>query len=47
MAERLYEELASALKPRALVKTGVFGAMMEVCSINDSPVTIIIDSENR
>lgn len=48
MAERLYEELASALRAEGFtVKTGVFGAMMEVCSINDYPVTIIIDSENR
>jgi D-Tyr-tRNAtyr deacylase len=48
MAERLYEELASALRAEGFtVKTGVFGAMMEVCSINDGPVTIIIDSENR
>lgn len=29
------------------VKTGVFGAMMEVALINDGPVTILIDSKNR
>ena len=29
------------------VKTGVFGADMEVCLINDGPVTIIIDSKNK
>jgi D-tyrosyl-tRNA(Tyr) deacylase len=29
------------------VKTGVFGADMEVRLINDGPVTIIIDSKNR
>lgn len=28
-------------------KTGVFGADMKVALINDGPVTIIIDSENR
>jgi D-tyrosyl-tRNA(Tyr) deacylase len=29
------------------VKTGVFGAMMEVEIINDGPVTIIIDTKNK
>jgi D-aminoacyl-tRNA deacylase len=29
------------------VKTGEFGAMMEVELVNDGPVTIIIDSKNR
>jgi D-tyrosyl-tRNA(Tyr) deacylase len=29
------------------VKTGVFGAMMEVSLVNDGPVTIFIDSRNR
>lgn len=29
------------------IKTGEFGAMMEVELINDGPVTIIIDSKNR
>ena len=29
------------------VKTGEFGAMMEIGLINDGPVTIIIDSKNR
>lgn len=29
------------------VKTGVFGAMMEVRLVNDGPVTILIDSKNK
>lgn len=29
------------------VKTGEFGAMMEIGLVNDGPVTIIIDSKNR
>ncbi len=29
------------------IKTGVFGADMQVSLINDGPVTIIIDSKNR
>jgi D-tyrosyl-tRNA(Tyr) deacylase len=29
------------------VKTGIFGAMMEVEIINDGPVTIIIDTKNK
>jgi len=28
------------------VETGVFGAMMDVASVNDGPVTIILDTEN-
>ena len=45
----LYDKFISVLndyleKP---VKTGEFGAMMDVALINDGPVTIIIDSKNR
>jgi len=29
------------------IKTGIFGAMMDVALINDGPVTIIIDSKNK
>lgn len=29
------------------VKTGIFGAMMEVKIINDGPVTILIESKIR
>ncbi|MBL4756022.1 MAG: D-tyrosyl-tRNA(Tyr) deacylase [Flavobacteriales bacterium] len=45
----LYEKFISQIesdlgKP---VKTGEFGAMMDVKLINDGPVTIVIDSRNR
>jgi D-aminoacyl-tRNA deacylase len=29
------------------VKTGIFGAMMQVSLVNDGPVTIIIDTKNK
>ena len=42
----LYETVISELKRRGFsVKTGVFGADMQVSSVNDGPVTILIDSD--
>ena len=47
-AERLYELLVSELRAQGLVvETGRFGAMMDVEMVNNGPVTIIIDSEDR
>jgi D-aminoacyl-tRNA deacylase len=46
-AEPLYEQFVGGLRQRLgteKVKTGVFGAMMEVTIVNDGPVTIIIES---
>lgn len=45
----LYEDFVSQIKKRTglKVKTGEFGALMEVNICNDGPVTIIIDSKNR
>ena len=44
-AQRLYEDLTEALKARGLaVKTGVFGADMQISLVNDGPVTILLDS---
>jgi D-aminoacyl-tRNA deacylase len=45
----LYEQFTAHLsltlgKP---VKTGVFGANMQVSLINDGPVTILIDTKNK
>jgi D-tyrosyl-tRNA(Tyr) deacylase len=41
----LYEQFIAELKKEALpVKTGKFGANMQVSLINDGPVTLIIDS---
>ncbi len=47
-AKRLYEffvDQARALVP--IVETGVFQAMMDVESVNDGPVTILIDSKKQ
>jgi D-aminoacyl-tRNA deacylase len=44
VAEPLVEELCRALRRRgAHVETGVFGAHMDVESVNDGPVTVILD----
>lgn len=45
----LYELFVSRLKEgiSGNVKTGEFGAMMQIELVNDGPVTIIIDSKNR
>ena len=42
-AEKIYEEFIKKMKESSLVvKTGKFGAMMEVSLCNDGPVTIIL-----
>ena len=47
-AKQLYEALVSAFQKQGVkVSTGIFGAHMEVESINDGPVTIWMDSRNR
>lgn len=48
-AEPLYEEFCAALEQETgkPVGRGKFGADMKVALINDGPVTIIIDSQNR
>lgn len=44
-AESLYEEYVARLRTAGLqVATGVFGAMMRVESVNEGPVTILLDS---
>jgi D-tyrosyl-tRNA(Tyr) deacylase len=44
-AEPLYERVCEALRALGIeVKTGVFGARMEVELANDGPVTIILDT---
>lgn len=42
IAVPLYEEFVNLLKAEYTVKTGVFGANMQIASINDGPVTIVI-----
>ena len=47
-AEALYEYCIDTLKKLGVtVKTGRFGAMMDVRLINDGPVTILLDSERK
>lgn len=43
--KRLTEQLSTALG--RTVETGVFGAHMEVSLLNDGPVTIWLDSQNK
>ena len=43
----LYEGFVDLCRQSVPVKTGVFGADMQVALMNDGPVTIIIDSKNR
>ncbi len=44
-AERLFDSFVQKIEERGLeVKKGVFGALMEVCLINDGPVTFILSS---
>lgn len=42
-AIKLYEEFNKKLSDKITTKTGIFGAEMQVESINDGPVTIIIE----
>ena len=46
VATPLYEAFVAALRERApgAVETGEFGAAMEVDSVNDGPVTLVIDA---
>ena len=45
-AEFLYNHFINYIKEQNInVKTGIFGAMMEVDFINDGPVTFILDSD--
>lgn len=43
--EQFVADLSLALGK--IVKTGVFGADMQIALVNDGPVTIIIDSKNK
>jgi D-aminoacyl-tRNA deacylase len=45
LAEPLVDAFCQALRSiGAYVETGVFGAMMQVISVNDGPVTLLLDS---
>jgi len=45
----MYEKFVQALEKefQKKIQTGIFGADMKVSLINDGPVTILIDSQNR
>ncbi len=44
-AERLFDSFVQKIEERGIeVKKGVFGALMDVCLINDGPVTFILSS---
>ena len=48
MAERLYDKTAQLIAEKGLkVAKGVFGANMQASSVNDGPVTFILDSSPR
>jgi D-tyrosyl-tRNA(Tyr) deacylase len=48
IAERLYDKTAQLVAEKGLkVDKGVFGANMQVSSVNDGPVTFILDSLAR
>lgn len=47
-AVKYYEKMIKALKDEGhTVETGEFGADMQVSLVNDGPVTIILDSDDR
>jgi D-tyrosyl-tRNA(Tyr) deacylase len=46
--DRLYRVVADRLRASGLrVETGVFAAHMEVALVNDGPVTMVLDTEER
>jgi D-tyrosyl-tRNA(Tyr) deacylase len=48
MAEQLYDKVARLIAEKGLkVAKGVFGANMQVASVNDGPVTFVLDSLAR
>ena len=47
LAYELFENFKTELSKQIIVKSGVFGADMEVDIVNDGPVTIIIDSTDK
>ena len=45
LAESIFDSFVQKMKDRGLeVEKGVFGALMDVCMINDGPVTFILSS---
>ena len=46
IAKKLYEDFCEILSQTVPVKTGVFGAMMDVALINDGPVTFVLEKSS-
>ncbi|MGB3256382.1 MAG: D-aminoacyl-tRNA deacylase [Ornithinimicrobium sp.] len=47
IAEPLVDAVAQALRDRGIsVATGIFGAQMDVCLVNDGPFTLIVDTSS-
>lgn len=42
-ANKLYDEVINEFSKQIITKSGVFGANMQITSINDGPVTIILE----
>ncbi len=47
IAEALYEKALVRIKEITPVQSGVFGASMKIYSVNDGPVTILLDSRRK
>ena len=47
LASQLYDDFNRLLAQEVPVKTGVFGADMQIELVNDGPVTIILDTQNK
>ncbi len=48
LAEKLYQQFVDYIHQKGVsVKTGRFQAKMDVCLINDGPVTLVIDSNRN
>ena len=46
MAKQLYERTIDAIKDKGVpVETGVFAAHMDIDSVNDGPVTLVLESQ--
>ena len=46
MAKKLYERTIAAIKEKGVsVETGVFAAHMDIDSVNDGPVTLVLESQ--
>lgn len=45
VAKNLYQQFNACMSKEIPVETGVFGAMMKISSLNDGPVTFIIEKK--